>query len=313
MPSEGEEKRIKLFRDHSADLERVRPELKGRYLCPLCLAEFTEEAVLGASPKLTLEDCIPKGLGPIVLVLTCDSCNNTAGAMIDSQLHTRLDFESFCKATQEEPVRGRMTYEGLSVGIEVIRTGGPTPRMDIKIIEEQSNKEHIQLIQDTMKDMKEKGLLHQGMKLHFGPKTIPHNPRALTALLKAAYLLFFKAMGYGAILSSIFDPVRRQIRDNQSKAVDVESVALRVPLASLPTTLCQVNGDLSGVGVPIPLSKYDAAYMVILPTSESTYARWEEFYLHNKERGIGELTMAVGPPKIENDSPSDIDPPATKN
>jgi hypothetical protein len=268
MLSDGDETRIRLFRHHSADLETVRPDLKGRYVCPLCLTDFPEEAVIGTSPELTIEDCIPKGLGRIEIVLTCQKCNNTAGTAIDSELHKRLDFESFCKATQQEGVSGRLTYEGLDVGVEVIRTAGATPNMEIRIIEGQSNKDHVRLIQETMAEAKAKGILPKDMKLLLGPRTVPHNPKALTALLKAGYLLFFKAAGYGPLFSPLFDPVRVQIRDWQSNAVNVVSVVFRAIL--LPPTVCMVKGDPSGIAVPVPLS--DAPTIVILPHEDSTYA-----------------------------------------
>lgn len=59
MASGGEQLRLRLFRVFSANLARFRPELAGQYHCPLCLDAFPEQAVLGATPTLTIEDCIP--------------------------------------------------------------------------------------------------------------------------------------------------------------------------------------------------------------------------------------------------------------
>jgi len=289
----GEARRIKLFRQLSSRLGAYKPELQGQYVCPLCgTGGFTKKSVLGSQPALTEEHCIPRELGKVVTVLTCAPCNNTGGSMIDQHLYKRLRFESFCKATQEEPVRARMTCEGQSLGIEVKRTGGDKPRMDIRIIAEQSDPTSVAAAQEKMAALAQQGVVNP-MQMHFGPAVIPDNRKALTAALKSAYLLLFKKVGFPPVFSPLYDPVRQQIRDAKSSAVALDSIALRVPLEALPPSLSVVTSPaFGGLAVPVPLEKWDVGYTVIMPTDEHTYRRWAEWYELNKQANVSEFNLS---------------------
>ena len=64
MASQSEPNRYRLFGHYSENLALACPNLKGKYVCPLCLQfDFTENSVCGENPDLTEEHCIPDGLG----------------------------------------------------------------------------------------------------------------------------------------------------------------------------------------------------------------------------------------------------------
>jgi hypothetical protein len=285
MPPRTESRRVNLFRELSANLAKLNPELEGQYICPLCgKSGFTEKDVLGPQPKLTDEHCIPDGLGPTISVLTCAGCNNTAGSKIDSELHKRVRFEDFCKAQQAEPINVRMTIEDMDVGVDIIRTGGDKPRMDIRILAEQSNPEHVKKTQEILMACAKNGVTPNPMKIHFRANILARDRLVLISLLKAGYLLLFKWFGYHAIASPTFDPVRRQIRDYKSEELNVESIVLRYPIESLPETICFFRtSGAEGIAVPIALSKYTIGYFVIMPVNAMTYAKFDELHKRHQE------------------------------
>ena len=89
--------RMALFDRLSEELTSLRPEVVGRYCCPICLGLFERAE---ANQVLTLEHIIPDGLGKRLPALTCKTCNNdVGGAKLDSHLHMRMGLESFFKGS----------------------------------------------------------------------------------------------------------------------------------------------------------------------------------------------------------------------
>jgi len=287
MVSRGEWRRRQLFQELSANLAGLRPEYAGQYVCPLCMiGGFTEADVLGASPLLTEEHCIPDGLGPTISVLTCAKCNNTAGAKLDNELHKRTEWDAFCNAEQKRPFKVRLSGDENNLGIELSRTGDENPTMNIKVIARQSNEADIKRHQEIFTVWKKGGATPGPMKIHFRTNVLPRERLARIALLKAGYLLLFKRFGYYPITLTIFEPIRRQIRDFQSQQLNVESIVLRYPIESLPETTCFMRTPSAvGVAVPVAFSKYGIGYFVIMPINESTYAEWDNFFNLNQESG----------------------------
>ena len=69
------------------------PRTGDYYYCPCCMGRYGREAL--SNGLLTYEDVPPKSVGGRPLVLTCKSCNNTAGSRLDAQARLReeqLDF-----------------------------------------------------------------------------------------------------------------------------------------------------------------------------------------------------------------------------
>jgi hypothetical protein len=292
MTSKGDRRRLQLFREFSANLGVLRPDLKGQYVCPLCLkGGFTEESALGNAPELTDEHCIPDGLGRTASVLTCAACNNTAGRNVDCHLHKRALLEAFGKGTQNKAINGRMLLEGHDMGVEITKTAGLHPKLDIKIIAKQSNLESVRNSQKAMAELAQNGITPNPIKFNLGPDVIPHHHMVHIALLKAAYLLLFKRVGFFLVFQEMFEPVRRQILETNSTAVPLDSIVLRIPLVSLPDNLCMVStSNIEVLGVPVALTKYDLGFMVILPTKNDSYGEWSQLYQKKQVSGVHEFT-----------------------
>lgn len=297
MASKNEQRRQGLFQEMSANLARLRPDLAGTCICPLCMTGgFTEADIIGPSPRLTEEHCIPDGLGPTTAVLTCAACNNTAGANIDGELHQRVEFDAFCRAEQRNAFNGRLTSDDQNMGIEITRTGGEKPHLDIRIIAKQSNEKDVQKYKDAMMARAEHGISSNAFRIHFKGNVLPRERLAHVALLKAGYLLLFKQLGYYPILLPIFETVRSQIRNFEAEELNVRSLVLRMPLAKLPDTICHIWAlGAQGVAVPIPLTKFGIGYFVIMPINEGTHAQWADLYNRNQEAGSGSFDCTVHP------------------
>ena len=297
MASKNKQRRQGLFRVMAANLAGLRPDLAGTYICPLCLTGgFIETDVMGPSPRLTEEHCIPDGLGPVTAVLTCATCNNTAGANIDGELHKRVEFDAFCRAEQKNGFNARLTSDDQNMGTEITRNGGEKPHFDIRIIAKQSNEKDVEKFKDTMMAWVDRGITPNPFKLHFNGNVLPRERLAHVALLKAAYLLLFKRLGYYPILLPIFESVRSQIRNFEAEELNVPSLVLRMQLDKLPDTICHIRATgAQGVAVPVPLTKYGIGYFVIMPINEGTLAQWANLYNHHQEVGSENFDCTVHP------------------
>src|ERR1043165_2344657 len=84
--SQGDRLRRQLFERGAAAVAQLFPALPPCYICPLCTYAFTSEAL---ALKLLSDDHVPARralAGPRLRVLTCTSCNNFAGQVLDQQM-----------------------------------------------------------------------------------------------------------------------------------------------------------------------------------------------------------------------------------
>lgn len=120
--------RVAMFGRGAEAVERVLvarfPELAGQYLCPICLANFPEEAVRGAAPELRLEHAPPKSmkLQREPVALTCAPCNEGAhqneahlaeyGRKLSFMRTRRLARRSLVISKGGVPIRGLIEVDG---------------------------------------------------------------------------------------------------------------------------------------------------------------------------------------------------------
>lgn len=170
------------------------------YLCPICLKPHK---TISEDDPLTLEDAPPKSLGGSANVLTCKSCNNTAGYKIDAHLVERLrelDSASFVPGT-ETKVKVKIGGETLQGTITVLKDGTMQ-------IEHSKRNNHSEKLERTM------GGVTGGMKIDLNflkSRVFPENLEY--ALLKTGYLLAFEKYGYALILNPCFDIIRSQLQN----------------------------------------------------------------------------------------------------
>lgn len=174
------------------------------YLCPICLKQHK---TISEDDPLTLEDAPPKSLGGSANVLTCKSCNNTAGYKIDAHLVERLrelDSASFTPGT-ETKVQIKVNGETLQGIIQVLADG------TLQITHSKKNN-HPGKLKKAM------DRVSAGMKIDlnfFKSRVIPENLEY--ALLKTGYLLAFQTFGYSLILNKCFNTIREQLRNPEKR------------------------------------------------------------------------------------------------
>lgn len=170
------------------------------YLCPLCMKPH--ESINEVDP-LTLEDAPPKSLGGRANVLTCKSCNNTAGHEIDFHLAERLqelDSASFLPNT-ETRIKIRIGEEVLNGTISIDEEG------NMSIFHSKKNNHPIKL-ETNMVGLKPGDKVNLSfLKTRVIPDKLEY------ALLKTAYILAFEKLGNSIIFDNCFNIVRDQLQN----------------------------------------------------------------------------------------------------
>ena len=113
----GERKRLALFELYAANVVLYRPDLAGRFSCPVCAHEFVQGDVLGQSPRVNVAHVYPDSLGGKLLTLECERCNgrlNTAG---DSTYVQASQNWQALLGQGGKPWRGRITVPNELLGV----------------------------------------------------------------------------------------------------------------------------------------------------------------------------------------------------
>lgn len=83
------------------------------YLCHVCVAPFTSEAVFDGA--LSVEHVPPRSLGGQELLLTCTQCNNVAGTKLDASASTQEEVRLAMRGAGRRPHRVKVHAGHLSV------------------------------------------------------------------------------------------------------------------------------------------------------------------------------------------------------
>jgi len=137
MPTDGENKRLKLFKQFAKNFEFVRPYLEKNHglsyngelvACPICLTLFTEHALnQDIENPLTIEHIPPYSLGGRGLILTCKKCNNGAGTKLDKTLLENTKIKDFYALKPESSIAANINVNGKpKVKAEVTFKGNDT-------------------------------------------------------------------------------------------------------------------------------------------------------------------------------------------
>ncbi|MDJ1497608.1 hypothetical protein QNI19_32010 [Cytophagaceae bacterium DM2B3-1] len=212
--NDNEKKRKRLFDIYSDNLKLlnysglIKIDLKfGKtFICPLCLNQFSEEALdTNLSNFLTLEDVPPVAIGGSPLVLTCKSCNNTIGSQIDYHLITQMQDLEFLKGQPSSPrdarvlinedlgVKGTLKFEGNGIYSVLISNDNNNPKIVADHISKIKKDEIV-----TTFFTKRKPILKEQIAL---------------AILKTGYLLMYHKLGYTYLFDKSFNYYRHILQN----------------------------------------------------------------------------------------------------
>jgi hypothetical protein len=265
-----------LFDRYSRSLAACRPEHAGLYACPICLATFTPEGLVGNDPALTEEHCPQRGLGKSHYVLTCKDCNSQAGSQIDQHVHKHVQFRGFWDGIERSNVQFEFDDRSVRAAIErgsaTLSLWPDRRRCDPKAFDALFNS----LRDQTFKEF----------TLSFGRDVIPSKRLFHIALLKNAYLLMFRHFGYAYILTSLLESVRKQIREPNGRHVEPKRMVIRTT-ARRPDGILRVTEPefLDCYLVSINLAKTDENFCIVMPTSGRTYPSWHQWMETRHETG----------------------------
>jgi len=191
------ERAHRIFIQLADNLARMTGRSSNLLLCPLCLQEYSEDALDSEDPELTEEHIIPEILGGELLTLTCKSCNNTHGTKLDAHLIQMLRVRDAFAGVGDLQLRGRIGIGGnqfaahFNVGDRAFEMQGGKPA----------------LVDKASEDLREGRV--DTIDLNFAFEYIAN--RAYSALFRIAYLAMFRELGYSYILYPAAGVVREII------------------------------------------------------------------------------------------------------
>lgn len=180
---------------------------KNSYICPLCLRLF-RLAQFGndINKYITLEHIPPENLGGKPLVLTCKDCNSICGHDLDVYLGNELEYREGKFFNDPKGYKSRFEYGGNSVNAKIKEDENGIVNIYVE------NKHNPPGVVDRF---------IESTKANDGDFEIPGsfklgNHRRKTdvvdvAILKSAYLYAFYKFGYGYILNTNLNSIRKQI------------------------------------------------------------------------------------------------------
>lgn len=227
------------------------------YVCPICARGFLHEALESDPPRLTLEHVPPQAVdkprSAAPMCLTCAQCNSTGGHALDAELARREALYRFA-LNEDGKFKGRVTVAGVEAAATVWSQPG---RVHVCVVPA-ANGQHTLAGVDQGMSALARGRAGEP-PITIGFPAYRHR-EANVALLRAAFLAAFSALGYRYALSSGTEMVRQQILDTGHEHIDGFAL-LDVGLARDIRQVCFAK-DLDGSWFPVVLIGINA---VVLP------------------------------------------------
>jgi len=263
-----------LFDRYSKNLQKVFPELKDKYVCPLTFFCFDIEQIA----ELSIEHCILDGLGENAQVLTFEEANNRAGGKIDFQLHNLLRrVELFRDCVGSYPTR--ITIGDLSLGVDFTRNmTNNGPHNNFFISNDRSNPRHV----EESRKWIESGKFPDDMKISLDAELRYRPQHVNIALIKICYLMLFRLLGYSLIFEDPFDTVRSQIANPDVAILPLDKIVRQITPDEYVGGLLYISEpeDRIAFGIDITLRKSPRAaktfFRIFIPCSTRANQTWQE-------------------------------------
>jgi hypothetical protein len=187
---------------------KVEPESPDAIVCPTCFVIFPREA-LDVPQALTIEHVPPDFAGGIRAdtVLLCGKCNHTFGHQLDSQLQIMLDTNDFLEQIPGAAIEGKYAFGDVPQMVATIRVPDNNT-MHIHPDPKRANPKHVEKQIEIFEHTTDPTDLTGRFSFSLGKRHL-----ADVALLRIAYLIAFRVLGYGYIFQRNLTPVREQIKN----------------------------------------------------------------------------------------------------
>lgn len=194
------------------------------YICPLCCRVFLQLAA--ETGELTFEHVPPRSLGGRELVLTCSTCNGSAGTRLDHEMLTYEQALDFGQGTLSRPVRVTLRVGEYTLNSEMIAANGSIEIKGISAANhpdaptQLSSELEKRIVENTWDESRFSVTLDKGY----------HSRKVEVGWLRVAYLIAFAALGYQYILHPALRAVRLQVADPDT--LHLASFSTTVPQSS---------------------------------------------------------------------------------
>lgn len=188
---------------------------KNSYICPLCLRIF-RLAQLGndINKYITLEHIPPENLGGKPLILTCKDCNSNCGHDLDVYLRNELEHREGKFFNDPRGYVSKFEYGGNSVNAIMKEDENGVVNIFIE------NKHNPPGVVDRFVESTK--VCDGDLDIHGSFKLGNHRRKTDVvdvAILKSAYLYVFYKFGYGYILNTNLNAIRKQIMNPNEKII----------------------------------------------------------------------------------------------
>jgi hypothetical protein len=171
------------------------------YACPLCLIAYGHEAFTRGA--LSDEHVPPRSTGGRVLLLTCTSCNSTAGSTIDAPAAAQEAAHDFLAGRS---VRRELRAE-YKVGDVTVR-GSVNSAMMMFVVPKANNPSDVTEMTRTLTKWADEGV---GGRIGFRFRERLSPQAARLSWVRAGYLAAFAALGWRYALLECLNPLRAQL------------------------------------------------------------------------------------------------------
>lgn len=203
-------KRLSIFRYGSKAIAKYLNGNSFLYYCPICGFGYPELSAI-TGDDLTLEDVPPKSIGGKPLLLTCRSCNSSAGYSIDAAVASKRKFEDFQKIVCGEK-KGTIPFVKLSLENLHLATSICTENsFDIMPLENANSPSVIEGYKQYLMNLS----VSDSNDLKFQLSVSHKYDSRLFKLshLKSAFLIVFALLGYRYAFDPRLNVVRQQIQE----------------------------------------------------------------------------------------------------
>lgn len=233
-------------------LAKVRPDLSGVVLCPLCLGKFERQAI--DDKRLSVEHIIPSKLGGNATTLTCTECNNAHGTKMDRHLVSGM--KAIDALEGREPIS--MVWHNDKGHVAGNLTWCPNGEaVTIQIVGKASNPAGIEAIPSQLFD-------GATVKMTFNFDFVAG--QYWRAAMRAAYLSLFDMYGYAYVLSDGAAQVRNVL--NGTAPIQERVVMEAFPYSEPPGDMLIMPAALGGLGeffvVLLRLRSKRTSYLAVL-------------------------------------------------
>jgi len=188
----------------SRSVEKFYPELREVFICPICLRRRPVDDI----SEITQAHILPKAAGGRWTTLLCRRCDNTFGTHQDKWFGEYLNL-----IKSPSPDIFRAKHQAGHFHISGQRVNGryrvkANREIEFLVVVQDNSPEAMRAFDLKMAEARAKGSFRVSL-----PVPIMQNRQLIdAAFLTAAYLLWFRELGYSWALQSHLDPIREQIR-----------------------------------------------------------------------------------------------------